>query len=230
MTNYNFDMSSNNTYSSFFLIGNYTINKNITITNDDTIFNEENEIKISDIININNNIFGYSFGVKIVSLLDENKSGFYILSTLQNSKIKTNDYIYSNDIIKFRKSSKIGIKLGKYSIEYIVIVKEEEYDNFISDGNYIEFFPESSSDYKLYFQPKIIFEKKQFFNFTINKCYYTCESCNILGDIFDHQCQTCSINYPYFYSNNSGNFCLSHCPNQHLPNKMNTVKQILCVI
>ena len=226
MTNYNYDMSSDNTYSSFFLIGNYTLSKNFTIQNDDFIFNEESEIKINDIIKINNNIFGYFCGIKILSLLDEKNNGFYIISTSQNRKIKTNDYIYSNDTIKFKKSSDIGIKLGQYSIEYIVIVKEEEYDNFISDGNYTEFFPDNSLDYKLYFQPIILFEKKQYFNFTINKCYYTCESCTILGNIFNHQCQTCSTSYPYFYSNNSGNFCLEECPENHLPNKMNICKNM----
>ena len=222
MTNYDLDINNNQTYSSFFLIGNYTVGNNFNIPDDFSIFNDENIIKISDIININNNIFGYSCGIKILSLLDEIKNGFYIFSNMQNIKINTNDYINSNDVIKFKINSNIGAKLGNYSIEYIVIVKEEEYDNFITYTNDIEYFPNNNVDYKLYFKPKIFYEQIFYLNFSINKCYNTCQKCSYLGDNNNHHCEVCSTKYPFSYPTQNGNNCLESCPLNYKPNKMNT--------
>ena len=147
MSNYNFNLGLNTTYSSFFIIGYLSSDKNdnnILISNGINIFNEENnyEIKINDIINnvkISNNIFNYLIaGIKITSDLNESNLGFYIYSNKTEKKVDQNELITVNDVMTF-KVSDFGVKLGNYSIEYEIIIKEPEYDDFISE--IVEYYP-----------------------------------------------------------------------------------------
>ena len=229
MTNFNYELDMNKTYASFFLIGNYSLGNNVDIPNDINIFNEESSIKISELINISNNIFGYFCGIKITSLLNETDTGFYIYSNKQNKKINTNDLIYSNDIINFKINNNIPLKSGKYSIEYYVIVKEEDYDDFISYPNSVEYFPNNNNDFKTFFQPKIFYEKKSFFNFSFYDCYYTCRTCRYKGNDLNHQCEECSKDFPYSYITLNNINCVEKCPQNYIPNDNNiciTLKEI----
>ena len=83
----------------FFVFGNLTLYKNISINlEQNIIFNEERlyEIEINEIINkiyIQNNIFGNEFvGIKIISSLNE-ENGFYIYSIKLEYLIKENQTI-----------------------------------------------------------------------------------------------------------------------------------------
>ena len=219
MTNYDYDNDINKTYSSFFLLGNYSYNNYINIPDDVSIFNIENEIKINEIININNNIFGYLSGIKIISFIDEVNTGFYIYSKNQNKNININDFIYFDDIINFKMNNITRVKLGKYVIEYLAIIKEEEFEKFISYSNYTEYFPNSEIDYKSFYHPKTIFEQKSFFNIIINKCYEACEKCSYFGDKSNNRCETCSENYPFYFITSTGKNCFQLCPDNYLPNE-----------
>ena len=60
MTNYNYDMSSDNTYSSFFLIGNYTLSKNFTIQNDGETYPTSFKMKGAFLTTDTGFVLGYS--------------------------------------------------------------------------------------------------------------------------------------------------------------------------
>ena len=84
MTNYNFSLSKNETYASYFIIGesftNLTLPNNINIFEDDDGGNKF-QIKIEDFIDIKNNIFGYEISaIKIISNLRVELLGFYLYS------------------------------------------------------------------------------------------------------------------------------------------------------
>ena len=72
------------------------------------LINNKENIKINDYINeIENNLFGYKFlGVKILSLPDENKAGYFIDINNNNQKIKINDIIDIYSELKFIKNEK----------------------------------------------------------------------------------------------------------------------------
>lgn len=222
MTNYDYDKNINKTYSSFFLIGNCSFNNGKYRQSDINIFNSENKINISEIFNINNNIFGYSIKIKILSFIDETNLGFYIYSNNQNKSINANDLINSDDIIQFKINNNTGVKLGIHFIEYLVIIKEkEELDIFNSYSDYTEYFPNNDNEdnFILYFQPKTLLEKKFFFNITINECYETCKKCSYFGNIVNHRCTICSDNYPFYIISSFTKNCFELCPDNLFPNK-----------
>ena len=220
ITNYDYGLDNNKTYSSFFLLGNYSFNNNFNISSNALFFNEENGIIINKIINIENNIFGYFIGIKILSFIDEINIGFYLYSNMQNKNININDSFYFDDIIIFKTNSITGVKLGNYSIEYSVIIEEqEELVKFNSYSSYTEYFPNNENDFKLIYQPKIFFEKKSFLNIHINKCYDTCEKCSYLGDTTNHHCETCSENYPFYFITSTGKNCFNSCPDKYSPDE-----------
>ena len=225
ITNKNSELSENNTYSSFFVIGNLTVNDdiNINIPYNINIFDEENNFKINineiiEKIGINNNIFGYNIdGIKIISLLDELKLGFYIYSNNFGMKIKTNDIISKNDIISFKMINDIGVKLGNYSFEYVIVIKEPEYEDYISYAYLVEYFPNNDTIdnniiYKSYFKPDTFSGRKAIINFSVNECYNKCKSCSYYGDDLYHHCDICSIDFPFSFKILNGFNCLLECP------------------
>ena len=140
MTNYNFNLSNNKTYASYFIVGESSIN-NITIENNINAFDEENNffIKISDSIKFKNNIFGYKVDeVKILSSLDENILGFYLYSNEFKEKIEPNKSIPANNTTNFRLISNIGVKLGNYILEFEETITETDYNSLILFQIYIK--------------------------------------------------------------------------------------------
>ena len=236
MTHYNYNLDINKTYSSFFIFGNITINDDISINipNNTNIFNEENnyEIKISEIvekIEISNNAFGYIFaGIKI-PLLDEDNLGFYIYSNSNDKKIKQNEIILINDTIIFKMNSTLGVKLGQYSIEYQIIIKEPEFEDFISYPNLIEYYPKNDSIdnevlYKTFFEPDTFSGRISYINFKVDKCYIKCNDCNYYGDELNHHCDNCPFNYIFSLSIINGNNCLEECPENYIYNNYKCIK------
>ena len=135
MTHYDYNIDNNKTYSSFFIIGNSSINK-INITDDIDIFDEENiyNLEIENIINIDNNIFGYiPIGIKILSELNEKVLNFSLYSKNLQKDIQSNEIILINDTINFKRYNNSGIKLGTYTFELLHIISEPDFDDFISD-------------------------------------------------------------------------------------------------
>ena len=241
MSNYDLNSGLNaTTYSSFFIIGYLTSDNNdnnIHISNNINIFNEENNynIKINDIVNnvkISNNIFYYLIaGIKITSDLNESNLGFYIYSNKTENKIEQNELITVNDTISFKVVSDIGVKLGNYSIEYEIIIKEPEYDDFISE--IVEYYPVLDSSFgislKDFFKPDYFSTRKSNIYFSVNECYKTCENCRYYGDDLNHHCDICSENYPFSLSNVNGKSCFEECPENYIATDnicLNTTKSI----
>ena len=187
-------------------------------------FNETNnyEIGIKNLVNkcpIKNNIFGYEMaGIKIISSLDE-ENGFYNYSKEIENKITNNQIISTTDSISFKLISEIGIKLDEYSIEYEIIIKEQDCDTFISNTALVELFPKNDSNnhtlYESFYEPNTFSGWTSFINFTINECYETCQSCNSFGDIDNQHCLICSQNYNFSYSTSNGNNCVKKCPDNY---------------
>ena len=226
ITNYNFNLGDNVSYSSYLIIGYLNLNAgiddiNIYISNDRNIFSEENNynIKINDIINsvvITNNIFYYIIeGIKIVSDLNETKLGFYIYSNKTENKVNQNELILDNDTISFIMVSDIGVSFGNHSIEYEIIIKEPEYDNFIS--GIVEYYPKNDIDasFREYYKADYLSTRKGYIYFSVNECHKTCESCKYYGDDLNHHCDICSEQYPFSLSIINGNNCYEECPKEY---------------
>ena len=226
MSNYNYNDGFNTTISSFFIIGYLTSDSNdnnINISKEINIFNEENnyKIKVNDIINnakISNNIFNYLIaGIKIISDLNESNLGFYIYSNKTENKVEQNELITANDVINFKVVSDKGVKLGNYSIECEIIIKEPEYDDLISET--VEYYPMSdiSDDINLkeIFKPDYFSTRKSIIYSSVNECYKTCESCRYYGDDSNHHCNICSESYPFSLSIINGKNCYGECPENY---------------
>ena len=237
MTHYNYNLDIYKTYSSFCIFGNITINDDISINipNNTNIFKGSNnyEIKISEIIEkikISNNAFGYIFaGIKI-PLLDEDNFGFYIYSNSNDKKIKQNEIILINDTIIFKMNSTLGVKLGQYSIEYQIIIKEPEFEDFISYPNLIEYYPKNDSInnetlYKTFFQPDTFSGRVSYINFMVDECYISCQNCTYYGDALNHHCDDCSSNYPFSYNIINGHNCVGNCPANYIIQEYKCIKE-----
>jgi len=228
ITNLNFNLGYNVSYSSYLIIGYlilHTDDLNIYISNDTNIFSEENNynIKINDIINnvdISNNIFYYlKEGIKIISDLNETKLGFYIYSNKLEKKVEQNELILDNDSISFKMVSDVGVSLGNHSIEYEIIIKEPEYDNFISGT--VEYYPKNDNNndidtsFREYYKEEYFSTRKAYIYFSVNECHKTCGSCKYYGDDLNHHCNSCSEQYPFSLSIINGNNCYEECPKEY---------------
>ena len=229
MTHYDYDLDSDKTFSSFFIFGNISWSENIYTNFSGNIFSQDNfEIKISEItdkINFYNNIFGYIVtGIRIISILNETEIGFYIYSNEKENKIESNEIISKTDIISFKPISEIGVKLDNYSIKYEIIIKEPDFENFISYAYPVEYYPynDSISDeeyvemYKSLFEPKILARGILYFNFSVNECNNKCETCFYYGDDINNHCDICLNNYSFSSSIINGNNCYEYCPQNYI--------------
>ena len=222
MTHNNYDLSAEKTYSSLLIFGYLTFKSeiNITISNNINIFDEERNytIRINEIIEkveIKNNLFGYeAIGIKLISYLNESNTGFYLYSNINKKKIEVNELVYENDSISFKLVSSLGAKLNNYSLDYEIIIKEPEFDDFISYAGLVEYFPikeENNKDsYKSYYQPNFLSGRQSYINFSINECFNRCQSCSYYGDNLNHHCDICSSNYPFTISITNGNNCFQN--------------------
>ena len=224
MTHYDYNLNNNinQTYSSFFIIGNSSIN-NITIPDDIDIFDEDNiyEFKIENLnFSIDNNIFGYiPKGIQILSELNGEILGFNLYSKNLQKNIDLNDIILINDSIIFKIDTN-GSKLGNYLFEFIPIISESKFDDFISIFNSVEYYPNNNIDFNPIYKPKIFIGKKSYLSFSISKCYKTCEKCINHGNQINHQCEKCSSKYSYYTLTNnkldSNINCYESCPNNYV--------------
>ena len=231
MTHYNLSISESVIYSSFFIIG-IGSSVNLTIEENKNIFDEDNNFSIgmsSLTSNIYNNIFGYSLkGFRIISSLNESILGFYLFSNENKSKIITNETISLSDNITFKVVKNLCIQKEEYSIIYESIISESSYSDLISLSDSVEYYPSSDTNLEEYYQPRDLYGKKAYFNFNVNYCYKTCQTCSCHGNSINHHCLTCSSEYPYFYNEtnitlsiNNINNCLTNCPENYVPDNNN---------
>ena len=57
--------------------------------------------------------------------------------------------------------------------------------------------------------------KTAFFNFSVNECYYKCESCSYYGDDLNNHCDICISNYPFSSIILNGYNCFETCPQNY---------------
>ena len=231
MTHYNYTLSPNNTYSSYFIIGIGSSN-DITISDSKDIFDEDyNLINISDIgIFIENNIFGYSLnGIRIMSPLNELDLGFYLYSSNEEKKIKSNETLSLDDQFTFKIVEGLCTQKGAYSLTFETILTETTYSDLISLPDLVEYYPADNNDLEQYYEPKVLYGRKSNLNFTVDKCYKTCQTCSCYGSNFNHYCLACSTDYPYIFINESTTDnllinvknCLKQCPYSYAPDENN---------
>ena len=200
------------------------------------LINNKKNIKINDYISgIENNLFGYEFvGVKILSLPDENKIGYFINANNNSKKIILNEIININSELKFVINSN-PIK-GNYSLSFAGIVKEPEFQIANNFSTKVEYYPTTSSTPEQYLnEQKTLIGKEFKFNFSIEekiagkKCYDNCETCvRPSNDINEQDCIKCKngfyfkddtkncfdkIEYQYYFNKQTNTFspCYRDC-------------------
>ena len=183
------------------------------INTTDDVFSEEGtkniitnnkKIKVSDYIkDIENNLFGYELeGVKILSLPDENKAGYFINTNNNNKRIKTNEIININSELSFVIDE--DPSPGEYTISFAGVAKEPEFSIQNNYANIVINYPNSALP-ENYFDEQNSFVGKEFkYSFTISKkeeekkCFSNCATCSSYSDEIDNQnCLTCKEGF-YF--------------------------------
>ena len=198
------------------------------------LIDNKNNIKINKYIKeIENNLFGYEFlGVKILSLPDESKVGYFI-NTKDNIKIKVNNIIDINSELKIELND--NPIFGEYYISFAGIVKEPEFNIANNYAIKVENYPKGASPEKYLNQQKILTGKefKYYFNIVKNKeepkCYQNCETCVRPSiNINEQDCLTCKkgfyfkdgthncydkIEYQYYFNKQTNSFspCYKDC-------------------
>ena len=171
-------------------------------TND--LINNKKSIKLSDYITgIENNLFGYEFvGVKVLSLPDENKAGYFININNNNNKINLNELYDLNSELRFEiKENPI---FGDYYISFAGVVKEPEFQESNDLANKVEYYPSSAIPEKYYDEQEVLIGREFKYNFSIkekkeeSKCYKNCETCiRPSENINEQDCLKCKENF-YF--------------------------------
>ena len=163
----------NNDYSYFLIFGNSAKN----IDNLSLDIYKENKGFLLELKNfysdIDNNLFGYKFSIKISAFSDGLK-GIRFFSINKNNEITINELLSKEDSILFDFTG-INIQIGKeYIIEISSITYEPEYNVLIELYDKVEKYGE---DYKNYYESKIIDEKKINVKLKFG-CHESITSCN----------------------------------------------------
>ena len=188
-------------------------------------------IKINDYITgIENNLFGYEFiGVKILSLPDENKVGYFVNKKYYNKIIKVDDIIEIDSELSFViNDNPIG---GNYSISFAGMVQEPEFFVANNFSILVENYPNTSTPEKFLNEQKILIGKEFSYKFTIKEkaCFQNCEICNFPSlNINEQNCIKCKngfyfkdgtkncydkIYYQYYFNKETNTFspCYKEC-------------------
>jgi hypothetical protein len=109
------------------------------------IITNNRKIKVKDyILNIENNLFGYTFeGVKILSLPPETKAGFLMNSNYNNKKLQLNDIISIDSELSFVKSNTPVD--GEYSFSFAGVAKEPKFKEQNNYANKVVNYPNNAN-------------------------------------------------------------------------------------
>ena len=153
-------------------------------------------IKLSDYINLQNNIFCYALtGMQIISI--PNPSTGIIILKSNSSQLIQGEVIALDEIITISYSNE-GITKGNYFLSFSPAFKEPEYNDLLACirgtdnlGKSVEINWESDS----------FIGRVTKFKFTVGNCYQNCETCIEEGDSFNNQkCESCIEGF-YFEEN-----------------------------
>ena len=171
------------------------------------LIKDKKNLKVNEYITgIENNLFGYDFiGVKILSLPEESKVGYFINVNNKNERINLNDIIDINSELNLVLNENPAI--GNYSISFAGLVKEPELKILNSYSIKVENYPKNSTPEKYLNEERILMGKEFKYNFIINnkeeenKCYKNCETCiRPSNNINEQDCLTCKEGF-YFKDN-----------------------------
>jgi len=165
-------------------------------------------IKNKNII-IENNIFGYEVKeqLKLISIPEE----ILFYNIINDNEILLNN----NDILNKNYTFKQNINKEKtnkyYSLDYQIIVKEKEYDDFNSMAKTTVDCPVSGSssyvDQSSFFQPEEFFGRISTIKFKL--CHEFCNTCNKFGISNNtQQCMSCLEDYKFDYFNDYPSNCI----------------------
>ena len=175
------------------------------------IITSNKKIKVSNYIkNIENNLFGYTLeGVKILSLPNENKAGYLVISNNNNKRVKVNDTISLNSELSFVKAN--NPVDGEYSFSFAGVAKEPKFKEQNNYANKVVNYPNDVISESYFTEQKTFVGREFKYSFIIGnkpdpkeddkpkqKCYKNCETCEIYSEEDDDQnCLTCKSGY-YF--------------------------------
>jgi hypothetical protein len=175
------------------------------------IITNNRKIKVKDyILNIENNLFGYTFeGVKILSLPPETKAGFLMNSNYNNKKLQLNDIISIDSELSFVKSNTPVD--GEYSFSFAGVAKEPKFKEQNNYANKVVNYPNNANPENYLSEQRTFVGKEFVYSFIIGKkqepkddeppkqnCYKNCKSCDENSEKEDDQkCVTCKAGY-YF--------------------------------
>ena len=197
--------------TSFFIIFGYC---NSTLQNLYTI-KPDFELKPSDYININNNIFSdILYGYKIISLPDDN-SGIHLASKLTQNKIFINDILPINDSIIFG-FNQGNIINSQYKIEFVPISSQNpDLDIIQKNSIFTKYY--GKEDINSFFKPEKFLGKLTHFNFQfqnpINSFQCDSNSCNSCLYSNPIKCLTCSNQLNKIAENT--NICYDNIPDNN---------------
>ena len=165
--NYN---SLNGDYDKFFSYAGLIIFSYCNSTDPDSISDFQTlknvKMKLSDYIQINNNIFGHElYGIKIINVPDES-SGIYLVSLNKKIKLLNGDILNKNDSVIFGYTLNKEIK-GNYTIEFAGISTSVDYDimkEYIIEEKYY-----GDEDFSSYYKTKKFIGKTAQFNINISE-------------------------------------------------------------
>ena len=206
----------NSSYSCFFIFGycNSTVQDLYAI-------NPDNELKPSDFLKINNNIFSdILYGFKIISMPDDN-SGIHLASKLTQNKIIKNDILPINDSIIFGFSHGSIIN-SQYKIEFVGITSQNPNQDLIEKNSIFSKYY-GKYDINSYYTPEKFLGKLTQFNFKFQSpinsfqcdsdfcgsCLYSnptkCLTCSSESNKISENTNLCYDNLPgdnYYYDEN----------------------------
>ena len=164
-----------------------------------------------------------------MSEINEEILGFKLYSNKEHKYLKANDTLLYDDIINFKMVNSLGVKLGKYSIEYIPLISEINYEELNTNFDSVEYYSNDNDDFSSFYQPETFKLKKSNILFSVNHCYKTCEKCSYHGDENKHKCELCSSNFSYYVIEDIlNNFinCFQKCPENYTSDESNN---FLCI-
>ena len=176
---------------------------NITDYLKDDYINSNNNLidKLTEHIEINNNIFQY------VILRDQIKLSLIpkeILFYNNENKLLSNDSILSKNY-NLIQNINIDKTNNLYSFDYQNIIQEADYDSFDSSAiTTISISSSSSENQKNFYQQNYFYGRTNTIKFKL--CYEYCATCKEIGiKISDQKCETCLDDYNYYYYNDYTN-------------------------
>ena len=172
------------------------------------------EIKLSDYIYLDNNIFCYVLtGIKIISIPDTS-TGIQILKK-DSKQIKKDEVISLDEILSITYSTNIqNIKKGNYLLIFTPTLEEAGNQDFLKCQINLDYFGEQID---ISWNPDKFTGRVTKFRFSVGNCYKNCGMCSEESDNPNEQkCETC---FDGFYFEENTQNCFKYANDDYYFNK-----------